>query len=100
GFLDYILSVFFVVRDVLRDTEDVAVIPLYQLAERIQIAFLGCLDQRQLAAYFISRFILDGFHVEPTQINLLWFASKREFTALIVVFLFGDFWTVWLFQTS
>src|SRR5215469_290626 len=42
--LDYILGVFLIVRDVLRDPEDIAVIPLHQLAKSFQIAFFGCLD--------------------------------------------------------
>src|SRR5262249_15755096 len=69
--LDHVLGVFLVMRDVLRDPEDIAVIPLHQLAESVQITLFGSLDQRQFAGDTFFGPLLDGFHAAPTQFNLL-----------------------------
>jgi hypothetical protein len=65
--LDYVLSVFLIVRNMLRDAEDIAIIPAHQFAESLQIAILGCLDKRQLAGDTFPYALLDGFHAAPTQ---------------------------------
>jgi hypothetical protein len=61
-FLHYIFRVFPVLRDVLRNPEDVAIIAANQFFKRRVVAPFGCLYERQLFANWSDYFVLDGSH--------------------------------------
>src|SRR5262249_2127761 len=58
--LHHILRVLAVLRDVLRDAEDVPVVPPDQILERRIVAVLGRLDERQFFANSLAYVGLDG----------------------------------------
>jgi hypothetical protein len=64
-------------RDVLRYAEDVAVIPIDQLTEGLQIPAFSGVDQRHLVSNTFCSLLLDGWHATPTQIIYYVMQSER-----------------------
>src|SRR5262249_15261559 len=62
GILHHVFRVLAVLRDVLSDSKNVAIVSLDQFLERRYIAPLSRLNQRQFVAYGLTYFWLDGAH--------------------------------------